>query len=188
MNTQWSFKGGRQCGFTLLELMVVMIVVGVLATLILPTLGRAKVEAKRIRCVGNLGGLARGLISFAGDNGDRLPWRLTPRLQKAHFSSVGSQVGGGGGDYFSPTTDAIFSVSAVKDGLAGGRLLLSPCDPERRAHNDVIRENWLQFDASKGRRIEPATGISYVLVQGSDVARPTTMLAATRNLVGHNPL
>ena len=188
MNTQWSFKGGRQCGFTLLELMVVMVVVGVLASLILPTLGRAKVEAKRIRCVGNLGGLARGLISFAGDNEERLPWRLTPRLQKAHFSSVGNQAGRGGWDYFSPTTDTIFAVSAVKDGLAGGRLLLSPCDPERRAHNDVIRENWLQFDASKGRRIEPATGISYVLVQGSDVARPTTMLAATRNLAGHNPL
>ena len=188
MNTQWSFKGGRQCGFTLLELMVVMVVVGVLASLILPTLGRAKVEAKRIRCVGNLGGLARGLISFAGDNEERLPWRLTPRLQKAHFSSVGNQAGRGGRDYFSPTTDAIFAVSAVKDGLAGGRLLLSPCDPERRAHNDVIRENWSQFDASKGRRIEPATGISYVLVQGSDVARPTTMLAATRNLAGHNPL
>ena len=188
MNTQWSFKGGRQCGFTLLELMVVMVVVGVLASLILPTLGRAKVEAKRIRCVGNLGGLARGLISFAGDNEERLPWRLTPRLQKAHFSSVGNQAGRGGWDYFSSTTDTIFAVSAVKDGLAGGRLLLSPCDPERRAHNDVIRENWSQFDASKGRRIEPATGISYVLVQGSDVARPTTMLAATRNLAGHNPL
>lgn len=45
-------RGGR--AFTLVELLVVLAIVGLLAGLLLPALGRSKASAQRLRCTGNL--------------------------------------------------------------------------------------------------------------------------------------
>lgn len=46
--------GGNAAGFTLVELLVVMAILGLLAGLLLPALARSKSSAQRIRCVANL--------------------------------------------------------------------------------------------------------------------------------------
>jgi prepilin-type N-terminal cleavage/methylation domain-containing protein/prepilin-type processing-associated H-X9-DG protein len=65
-------------GFTLLELLVVMAIIGVLATLLLPALNRARAKAEAIICVSNLRqwGLATQL--YATDHNDRLPPEGSP--------------------------------------------------------------------------------------------------------------
>ena len=82
----WNRTASR--GFTLVELLVVMVIVGMIAALLLPALAKSRANALRIKCVHNLGGHARTLIGFADDNQGRLPWRLTPRLQQLHFGNV----------------------------------------------------------------------------------------------------
>ncbi|MBU6401201.1 MAG: DUF1559 domain-containing protein [Verrucomicrobia bacterium] len=66
-------------GFTLIELLVAIAIVAILAGLLLPVLGRAKVSARRVVCVSNLHQIGLALSSYVED------WRYYP----AFLSSTG---------------------------------------------------------------------------------------------------
>jgi prepilin-type N-terminal cleavage/methylation domain-containing protein len=66
-------RPASQGAFTLIELLVVIAIIAVLASLLLPTLGRAKAKAKDITCVSNLKQLGVALNLFADENDGKLP-------------------------------------------------------------------------------------------------------------------
>ena len=59
-------------GFTLIELLVVIAIIGILASLLLPSLGKARRNAMISVSVSNLKQLATGLTIYANDQGGRL--------------------------------------------------------------------------------------------------------------------
>jgi prepilin-type N-terminal cleavage/methylation domain-containing protein/prepilin-type processing-associated H-X9-DG protein len=59
--------------FTLIELLVVLAIIGILASLLLPTLARAKTKAINTVCVNNLRELGISTRTYSEDNNNRLP-------------------------------------------------------------------------------------------------------------------
>jgi len=90
----------RRSAFTLIELLTVIAIIGVLAAILIPVVGKIRESARAAQCVSNLRSIGQAVFTYAGDNRDTLPgpcYSLAGRY--ANFSKTPTTLGGFIGPY-----------------------------------------------------------------------------------------
>lgn len=68
-----------RAGFTLVELLVVIVIIGILAAMLLPAITGVKERSNRLMCSNNLREIHKMAIAYAKDNDDVLPFYDDPK-------------------------------------------------------------------------------------------------------------
>ena len=153
-------KTKRNKAFTLIELLVVIAIIGILASMLLPTLAKAKKKANRLKCMANLKQVNTALISFAGDH-ESMPWHMTPEDASLHYDQIlramnvtrqwsggrygakdvnGNtypQAGLANLDHYPIDPRFIFLSPDLRTQLVSCKLLASPSDPRVKRYNTL---------------------------------------------------
>ncbi len=105
-NKPSAYERAKLGGFTLIELLVVTSIITVLISILLPSLSRAREQAKQVVCRNNLRSIWTGVLQYAYAHRDRVPFMEDINLSDPHADPFDPQYKSTVGVMLSPYVNA----------------------------------------------------------------------------------
>lgn len=168
-------RGRMRCAFSLIEMLVAIVVIGILATLVMSGVGEIRYKAREAQSVSNIRQLATANVTYASEHG-RFARDMNDGNNRRWFGSrTSGGFSGGAGDIYS-NKDGYLS-----DYLDGGRVRYCPVLEAMYDADSGLRSSF-QFDRGAGGYGYNAAYIGNTpeILYGSGDASAMPELGATR--------
>ena len=173
-------------GFTLIELLVVIAIIGILASMLLPTLAKAKTKANRMKCANNLGSVAKAFTAYASQYDG-----ATPQYDaEATVDNATAQAKGWWDNNAYVRNNTWMTPYEIRDSLTTLSTLASPLDPKviarQRTRGNKNATKYKTFGEMKGQ-VKGNSNVdrqaqSYGITNQGDLSVPATLIGITRNM------
>tara|TARA_B100000959_G_scaffold274570_1_gene326644 strand:+ start:30 stop:917 length:888 start_codon:yes stop_codon:yes gene_type:complete len=166
-------------GFTLIELLVVIAIIGILASMLLPTLAKAKKKANRLKCANNVGTIAKAFNGYATDE-QAFPWMDTDLQANSFDKRAGARAKGFKSYWNAFSSQKMWRSYSLANALNNSLTLCSPSDPKAKSKAN----SGIALTGGKDHPGVARQAQSYALCLGADSLIPDTILLSTRNFRG----
>jgi prepilin-type N-terminal cleavage/methylation domain-containing protein len=153
----------RCAAFTLLEVLLVIAIIATLVALLLPSLSKAQLRAKRVKCLNNLKQIGVAFQTFAHDHGDRYPMQVSTNASGTlEFVTAADRLSG---SFFF----AFRHFQAISNELVDPRLVICPADNRLPAPTFAAVQN---------------ENVSYFVAPLAQAGQSDSIVAGDRNITG----